>query len=339
MTVAATAALLLSSCSGRTVFENRKPRQEDIPVRVMTVESVENTGTKSYVGTASASKSALLSCRYSGRLVSLNVQEGDFVKAGQVLAEVESQSVRTSYEMAAATLKQAEDGYARASKVYGSGSISDVKMVEVETRLSQARAAAEAAEKAIEECRIKAPFSGVVGDIMADEGVEVDPLDNILSLLDITSVKILFPVPENELGQMDKGDHAAISIPALGLGDVDAEITAKGIVASPLSHTYECTLLPVRKIPGLMPGMVVKVYIDHTGGSGVTVPASVIRTDMDGRYLWTVSDDNRVCKTYVTPDGFSGKGVIISNGLSIGDRVITEGVQKVCSGMKVRIVE
>ena len=59
MTVAATAALLLSSCSGRTVFENRKPRQEDIPVRVMTVESVENTGTKSYVGTASASKSAL----------------------------------------------------------------------------------------------------------------------------------------------------------------------------------------------------------------------------------------------------------------------------------------
>ena len=210
MTVAATAALLLSSCSGRTVFENRKPRQEDIPVRVMTVESVENTGTKSYVGTASASKSALLSCRYSGRLVSLNVQEGDFVKAGQVLAEVESQSVRTSYEMAAATLKQAEDGYARASKVYGSGSISDVKMVEVETRLSQARAAAEAAEKAIEECRIKAPFSGVVGDIMADEGVEVDPLDNILSLLDITSVKILFPVPENELGQIIGSDTGSI---------------------------------------------------------------------------------------------------------------------------------
>ena len=191
----------------------------------------------------------------------------------------------------------------------------------------------------MEECRIKAPFSGVVGDILTDEGVEVDPVDNILSLLDISSVKILFPVPENELGQIEKGSHAVISVPALGSGEMEAEVTAKGIVASPLSHTYECTLHPVKKIPGLMPGMVVKVYIDHTGGSGVTVPASVIRTDTDGRYLWTVSEDNVVEKTYVTPEGFSGKGVIISEGLSIGDRVITEGVQKVCTGMKVRILE
>ena len=337
-TIAAAVVLLVSSCSGRSVFENRSTR-EAVPVRVMTVESVEGTGTKSYVGTASASKSVLLSCRYPGTLVSLDVQEGDLVEAGQVVAEVESPSVRTSYEMATAALKQAEDGYERARKVYGSGSIPDVKMVEVETRLSQARAAADAAGKALEECRIKAPFSGVVGDILTDEGVEVDPVDNILSLLDISSVKILFPVPENELGQIEKGSHAVISVPALGSGEMEAEVTAKGIVASPLSHTYECTLHPVKKIPGLMPGMVVKVYIDHTGGSGVTVPASVIRTDTDGRYLWTVSEDNVVEKTYVTPEGFSGKGVIISEGLSIGDRVITEGVQKVCTGMKVRILE
>ena len=71
----------------------------------------------------------------------------------------------------------------------------------------------------------------------------------------------------------------------------------------------------------------------------VTVPSSVIRSDMEGRYVWTVSDDNTVCKTYVSTGWFSGKGVTILEGLSPGDRVISEGVQKVCTGMKVIIAE
>ena len=337
---AASAFLSLYGCShtGGAGGEAEKDR-DPVPVKAVVVRSADSFGSDTYIGTVRASRSSVVSSRYAGTLVLLPVREGQYVDKGDVIGTVSSQNVASMRDMSLASLEQARDGYERAKSVYEKGSMAEVKWVEVKTKLAQAEASARAAQQAYDDCTIKAPFSGVVGDIMADEGVEVDPLDNILSLLDITSVKILFPVPENELGQMDKGDHAAISIPALGLGDVDAEITAKGIVASPLSHTYECTLLPVRKIPGLMPGMVVKVYIDHTGGSGVTVPASVIRTDMDGRYLWTVSDDNRVCKTYVTPDGFSGKGVIISDGLSIGDRVITEGVQKVCSGMKVRIVE
>ena len=96
---------------------------------------------------------------------------------------------------------------------------------------------------------------------------------------------------------------------------------------------------PVGEIRGLMPGMVVKVRIDSGLGPEVVVPASVVRTDVDGRYVWTVSEDNVVCKTYVVPGGFSGRGIVISEGLSAGDRVITDGVQKVCTGLKVRTVE
>ena len=64
-----------------------------------------------------------------------------------------------------------------------------------------------------------------------------------------------------------------------------------------------------------------------------------VTTDVDGRYVWTVSDDHTVNKTYVVPGGFSGQGILITEGLSDGDRIITEGVQKVCTGLKVRIVE
>lgn len=328
---------ILVSCSGGTAA--RKGQGHGIPVKVMTVSQTDNSFSRGYVGTAEAGKSAFLSCRYPGRLVKLKVSAGDVVQAGDVIAEVESQTVISSYEIAHSSLKQAEDGYERARKVYESGSMADVKMVEVETKLAQAQASAAAADAAMEDCRVKAPFSGVIGDVLVDEGVELDAFDQIVRILDISSIEVSFPVPENELGKIRKGGRASISVPALDVEDAEAVITSKGIVASPLSHTYECVMKPVGEIHGLMPGMVVKVRIDSGLGQEVVIPASVIRTDVDGRYVWTLSEDNVVCKTYIVPGGFSGRGIVVSEGLSVGDRIITDGAQKVCTGLKVRTVE
>ena len=329
--------LALASCSGSR--NGGGSQKHDIPVRVLEVSGTLESGTTDYVGTASASRSVYLSSRYPGRLVRLNVGKGDLVKAGDVIAEVESQTVVSSWEIAHSTLSQAEDGYERAKKVYENGSMSEVKMVEVETKLAQARASAAAADAAMEDCRIKAPFSGVIGDVMVTEGEELDVIDQVALLLDVSEVEIDFPVPEKELSSINKGDRVVVNVPALGKENVSASIISKGIAASPLSHTYECSARTDDRIDGLMPGMVVKVSIDCGSAGNVTVPASVIRSDMEGRYVWTVSDDNTVCKTYVSTGGFSGKGVAILEGLSPGDRVISEGVQKVCTGMKVIIAE
>ena len=330
-------ALVVCSCGGGS-GKSGKGRTENIPVRVMSVSSVQSTETKSYIGTVEASKSSYLRCRHSGTLVSLNVREGDEVKAGQILAEINSPTVISAREMAHATLKQAEDGYERSSALSKNGSISAVKMVEIETQLANARAAAVAADNAFEECKVKAPYSGVIDEIFVDEGVSVDPIDNIMRILDVSSVEIRFPVPENELGKIVIGSTATITVPALGIEEMHAEIASKGMVASPLSHTYDCSLYIPANDAGLMPGMVVKVYLDDEGRHGAIVPASVVRTDSEGRYLWCVEDDT-VIKKHIVTDGFSGKGVVVTEGIETGDLVITEGVQKVCSGMKVRILE
>ena len=320
------AALAFVSCSGRPSQDGGG--KHDIPVRVMEIGEVANAGSRNYVGTASASRSAYVSCRYPGRLAGLHVAKGDYVNAGDVIAEVESQTVISSWEIAHSTLKQAE-----------SGSMADVKMVEAETRLAQARASAAAADAALEDCKVKAPFSGVIGDVLVTEGEELDAVDRIALILDLSSVEIDFPVPEKELSEIDKGTAVSFSVPALGVDNAAAAVKVKGMTASPLSHTYMCTAVPVREVDGLMPGMVVKVRMDSGRGEGVVVPASVIRSDVSGRYVWTVSDDGTADKIYVVPGGFSGKGVIITEGLSVGDKVIVEGVQKVCTGLKVRIVE
>ena len=325
--------VLLTSCAGKTISR----KTSEIPVKTIDVTFGEACNTKSYVGVAEESKSTRISCKYPGQLVSLNVRKGDYVKAGSVIAVISSQTVQTTKQIADATLRQALDGYDRISKLHDSGSIADVKMIEIETQLAKAKAAAESADKAIEECSVKAPYSGVIGEVYVDEGVELSLLQDIVKIMDISSMEIHFSVPENELQMVSKGSPVSLDIPALGMERVDAAITSKGIAASPLSHTYKCSLKTKSPVSGLMPGMVCKVYLGDSKGDAAIIPASTIRTDSQGRYVWTVKE-NIVHKTYVTPEGYSGQGVIIREGLSNGDKIITEGVQKVCSGMKVKIV-
>ena len=339
MTMPAAAAVLLAfvSCSAGTGRKDGGTKTEPVQVRVAEVSEKAGPVGNSYVGTAVAAKSAFVSSPYPGKLASMNVSKGEKVRKGQVIAEIESYAVKSSWESARATLKQAEDGYDRAMKVHGSGSLPDVKLVEVETRLAKARSAAAAAEQALEDCRVKAPYDAVVSDIFTDPGMELNALFRIARVVDISTMEIHFPVPENEIGRLETGMSATVEIPALDAVNLQGRLTYKGVEASPLSHTYSCSLVLDRQLPELRPGMVCEVRIDGDGAGGFVIPAASIRTDRDGRYVWTVTDEGIVRKTYIAAGGFSGRGVIVSEGLSEGDLVITEGMQKVCTGMKVRV--
>ena len=107
------ALLVLAGCNstgGRTGSAERAP----IAVKVQEITDVSSAGIISYVGTAEAVRSTVISAPNAGRLVSLSAGRGDRVSAGQVLGQIESQTVRSTWQMAQATLSQAEDGYERA---------------------------------------------------------------------------------------------------------------------------------------------------------------------------------------------------------------------------------
>lgn len=325
---------LMQGCSGQS---GAGRRHDPVPVRVTVVERSADAASRSYVGTVRPSKSVVLSCPYSGTLKTFAARRGDAVTKGDVVADVESQAVRSSWKMAHAALEQAEDGYRRLMQVHETGSVTDVKVVEVKTQLDRARASAEAADSALAACKVKAPFSGVVSDVFAEEGVELSPAEPLVRLLDVSSLEIEISVPENEVGLLSSGQVASVSVPALGGVGFSAVMDTRGLVASPVSHSYGCTLVPASEVQGLMPGMVCKVtFADRE--EGIVIPASAVRTDESGRYVWTVAD-GRVQKRHIGVGGFSGKGVLVSSGLSEGNMVITEGVQKVSGGMAVTIVE
>lgn len=333
----ALSAVWFSACSFQRPEETTS--LSEIPVRVIVVDSSREIRTTSYVGTVNPIRSIVLSAKYPGTLVSLSVSQGDYVKKGQVLAEIESAAVKSSFDMAQATLRQAEDGFARVKQVHGSGTIADVKMVEVETQVKKARSAARAARQALEDCKLIAPFDGVVGEVYYTQGVEVSLLEPVLRVMDVSDLEIDFPVPEKEIGSIQVGDTVEIKVPALNDTIFNAAVTSKGMVASALSHSYTCKAHPDSSISGLLPGMVGKVYLNQDSRPGVVIPSDIVQMDAKGKYVWIVNDDNSVERRYIGLDGFSGKGVVVASGLEPGVRLIVEGSRKVSTGMRVKVIE
>ena len=329
--------LIAVSCTDKG---NKKiTEKEPINVGVLTVAPMSTQYYKVYVGEINASGSAIVSTNHSGILKAINVEQGTKVKKGEVLAEVTSKNVLASYDISHATLRQAEDGYERVTKVHKSGTVADVKLVEIETQLAKAKAAAQSSKESLEECKIKAPFNGTISEVLIEQGVNVSPGTPIVKLVDLSTIEVAIPVPEGEIGKVKIGQKALIDVPALDITDIEAHVKLKGVTASSPSHTYRCTLVPDKKQTNLYPGMVCKVRLSETSDSmTIRIPASSVEMDSKGNFVWVVND-GIVGKSYVTVDGYQEHGVVISSGLEPGDKVIVKGAAKVSTGMKVNSVE
>ena len=319
---------------------NRKiTEKEPINVGVISVAPMNAQYYKVYVGEINASGSAVISTNHPGILEAINVKQGTQVNRGDVLAEVLSKNVIASYEISHATLRQAEDGYERVKKVHQTGTVADVKLVEIETQLAKAMAAAKSSEEAMEECRIKAPFNGTVSEVLVEQGIQINPGTPILKLVDLSTIEVTIPVPEGEIGKIKIGQKALIDVPALDITGIEAHVELKGVTAASPSHTYKCTLVPEKKQTNLYPGMVCKVRLSEVSDEmRIRIPASAVEMDSNGRFVWVVKD-GKVGRAYVTVDGYQEQGVVISSGLEQGDKVIVKGAAKVSTGMTVNAVE
>ena len=348
LTAVALTTALLCGCTNREVVKEKIAEKAaalhhtkelaPVPVRVITIRKAALDSEASYVGRVEPAKSSVMLSPLPGTLDELYAVRGRKVQKGAVIAHVRAEAAQAAYDVAKATLTQAEDGYARASQVYGSGAVTEVKMVEVRTKLEQARAAEKSARQTLDDCTMKAPFTAVVGEVYVERGEQVSAAAPVVQLLDLESVEVHFSVPEGEYADLAVGDTIGVEVPALKRS-LTGVLAVKGVAASPLSHTYDFTLKNLSDAAGLMPGMVCKVRTHAAGSEQMVIPASAVMTDMEGRYVWAVTADDTVCKTYITVGGYAGQGIVVGEGLAEGDRVIVGGSRKVSTGMKVKANE
>lgn len=335
--------VLLSGCNGGKFsvnFRKKETVRQPVKVRVEAVGSASSATTKTYIGRVEASKSATVLSPFPAKLEKINVRQGQDVRANRQVAKVYSSTVDNALSSARATLRQAQDAYDRLQAVKDNGSVPQVKIVEVETALARAKAAFSSAQKAAYDCSVKAPFAGTVSEVFCEEGEDISIAQPIVKIVDLHSLEISISVPETEISSCSVGSYADVTVTALSDTPVRARLVRKGVDASVVAHSYDCRLSLETPLKNIMPGMICKVVFRSVAGGFETpvIPASVIRTDKTGRYVWTVSGGNVVEKKYVTTGDFAGKGVKILSGLEAGDRLIVDGAAKVSTGMKVEPV-
>lgn len=330
-------AAMAISCKG----DNSKTAapKDPVKVKVIRVEKQAAQSNKTYVGRVESATDINISSPFSAKLVSIKVKPGQKVKKGDILAELYSEHIETMFTSAQATVNQAQDAYDRLLKVKDNGSVSELKMVEVQTQLSKSQAALRSATKSKEDCIIKAPMNGTVGEIKAKIGEDLSAMQQIFRLIDLERLEISIDVPEMELSLYGKGSEALVCVPALGEEPIAAHLTEKGVSSSVLGHSYKCKLSLSCCPEDLRPGMIAKVSFCKEEQEAVVIPSSVVRRDGQGTYLWLVDDDLTVRKGRIVTGDFSGSGVIVESGMQVGDRVVCEGMSKISTGMRVSITE
>lgn len=340
LTISLLTALLLTSCGSKTQHDTAKKAQE---CKVMEMKPTQVENKWYYVAELQARTSTSVNFRVPGVVQAVYVNDGDYVSKGQLLATLDPQDMQRSYDMAKASLNQAEDAMARVEMMHKEQSIADIKYVEVQTKVEQARTLFKSAEERLNNTRLYAPTSGYISNKSIEEGESYGLVMPAFKILDVSSLVACVPIPEREIPFIHKGDKALISVLALG-DDVTFDATIDEISAScdRITHSYEVRLNITNGDKRLKHGMVCNVQLwpgkSQYKSQHVLPVNAVINMSDNQRYVW-VANKGKAMRRKVTVGMYTTDGIVIRDGLKDGDLVVVEGQTKLSEGMAVETMK
>jgi membrane fusion protein, multidrug efflux system len=334
--IGAVIAISLALLAGCTSKYQPKGNDSSVRVKIETVSETDSLNRLDYVGIIEEKSSTALSFSSLGTIQKIFVSEGEYISAGQLLSKLDPTSAQSMLDAATATLKQAQDGYNRLKSVHDKGSLTEVQMVDIETKLEQAQSSYTIAKKNLENCSLYAPVSGVVGEKMAEAGEYSVVGKAILTILDISSVKIRFSVPENEISAIPSDCKSTTTVAALGNKKFEGKKIEKSVKANPVSHTYPVHINLHNPQKELLPGMICKVELTcRDKAKAIVIPIGIIQTTADGQKFVWCEKEGKARRAFVTTGAAKGNGVEITSGLSVNDRIVTDGYQKISEDQKI----
>ena len=327
--------LLAVSCS------NKKEQNVKASTRVKTevVSTAMSMGSQTYVGMVEEREATAVSFTGMGVVKRVLVSEGQAVGRGQLIAEMDDTQARNILSGAEAQMTQANDALERYKMLHDNGSLPEVQWVEIQSKVAQAKSQLEVAKKNLADCRLTAPVSGIVGKKFIGAGETAMPSQAVVSILDISTVKVKVAIPEAEISGIGANTSSVIKVEAINSSFTGGRIE-KGVQADALTHTYDIRINVANGNRKLLPGMVASVQFaateSQTTGQQLSVPVTAVQRKADGTlFVWTVANDSTAHRTVVTTGETAGNRMMVATGISNGNRVVTEGYQKLSEGTKV----
>ena len=352
--VAFTAILALSACK-----EEKKAVRAKVPVTVTAVE----TRTAPYAVVANGSVEPLqtvgVQSQISGILTRVNFREGDEVKAGQVLFEIDPRPFRAAADAAEAQLAKDQAQYEaarrQADRYVKLANDKSVTESEAESFVATARALAatiqadkaqiEAVRLNLDYATIRAPISGRTGGLLVKQGNLVRAQGNapLVVINQLRPIAVRFAVPEREFPEIlrrSQGTTLSVSAQAKDGGDAPLEGTL-AFIDNAVDTTTGTVILKAHFANAdgkLWPGQFVTVSLElYVEQNAVVVPADAVQTGQVGSYVFVVDSAEKAQIRLVTVRRLMNGSAIIAKGVTPGDRVITDGQSRLTPGAEVEI--
>jgi len=300
-----------------------------------------------FPGKTRANRRVDLAFKVPGPLVELPVEEGQEIKQGQLIARILPRDFKINLDQAKARSIEAERQYDRYKELYVRKQVSKAEFDRYKASRDVAAAQLEDAQNALKDTYLKAPFDGVVAKRHVENFEEVQAKQPIVFFQDISKIEVLVDAPETVIATLkhEKKIEATATFAAAPDKKFSLELKEFSTEADPQTQTYQVVLVMDRpKGINILPGMTTTVTgkgteISDSAGR-IVIPAIAVTQDADNKpFVWLLDDkEMTVSKMAVRVGEMAGSaGIVVLEGLSGGEKIVTSGVTKLKEGMKVSI--
>ncbi len=324
-----------------------KSGEEKLPL--ITAIQIENQRFDHFLelqGNVQTKQNVLVYPEMAGTLYKVYVKEGQKVSKGQLLASIDDGGMGSQLAQLKTQSDLAKTTFERQKRLWEQKIGSEIQYLQAKTNYESAENMVKQAQSQLGKSTLRAPFAGIVDDIIKDQGTVVAPGQGseVFRIVNLSDMYIDVEVPESYLGSISNGKDAYVYFPAIG-DSVTTKIRQTGNFIKPSNRSFSVEIPVPNKDGKIKPNLSAKVNLnDYSSENALLIPQSIISENAEGeQYIFIAenpdAENEAIAKKTVITTGKSQKGQIeVLSGLQSGMHVIKEGARIVKDGQKVKII-
>lgn len=296
-------------------------------------------------GGVSTKQNVLIYPEMSGTLQRVYVKEGQRVNKGQLLATIDDGGMGSQLSQLKTQTELAKTTFERRERLWEQQIGSEIEYLSAKAEYEARLDAVRQAESQLGKSSIRAPFTGIIDNVIKDQGTVVSPGpgSEIFRIVNLSDMYIEVDVPETYIGSISKGKEALVYFPVLG-DSIETQIRETGNFINPANRSFSAEIPVPNKDGQIKPNLTAKVNLnDYTSEHAILLPSSIISENAEGdQYVYVAEEPNSdneavVKRTFITIGKTQGPSVEVLSGLESGNKVVKEGARSVKDGQKVKI--
>lgn len=298
-------------------------------------------------GNVQTKQNVLIYPEMAGTLTRVYVKEGQKVAKGQELASIDDGGLSSQLAQLKTEAELSKTTFERQKKLWDQNIGSEIQYLQAKTTYEAQENAVKQLESQVAKATIRAPFAGVIDDVIKDQGTVVGPGQGseIFRIVNLSNMYIEVEVPESHLPNITPGKEVKVYFPVLG-DSVVTQIRQTSNFINPTNRSFTAEIPVPGKEGKIKPNLTAKVSInDYSNTNAILIPQSIVSENAEGaQYVYVVEADSvtsdPVAQKMVIKTGKTqGNYVEVLSGINNGDHVINEGARSVKEGQKVKIVQ